>query len=166
MFENFEIWVYFIIYGWKFTRSGCNLTRYGWNMTRCGCNWILEQFLFYLLKIDNISGYWIMFSSWLGWPFGPPRSFSSSSSSCFSWKIRKPSIFKRRKSWKRLWILIYVSIYLLILQSLKQINKFTTGTSHSVGAEEGSKPRLSRSTLFNIIYSSNSKEILNVTQYA
>ena len=131
----------FIIYGWKFTRSGCNLTRCGWNMTRCGCNLIFEQFLFYLLKIDNISGYWIWFSSWLGWPFGPPRSLSSSSSSSsssFSWKIRKPSIFKRRKSWKILWILIYVSIYLLIFQSLKQINKFTIGTSHSVGAEEGS----------------------------
>ena len=35
-----------------------------------------------------------------------------------------------------------------------------------MGAGEGSKPRLSRSTLFNIIYSLNTKEILNVTQYA
>ena len=103
----------------------------------------------------TISSYWILFSRSLGWPFGPPRSLSSSSSSSFSWKNRKPSIFKRsRKSWKILWILIYVSIYLLIFQSLKQINKFTIGTSHSVGAGEGSKPRLSRSTLLNIIYSS------------
>ena len=128
MFENFEIWVYFIIYGWKFTRSGCNLTRYGWNMTRCGCNWILEQFLFYLLKIDNISGYWIMFSSWLGWPFGPPRSLSSSSSFSFSfsWKNRKVSIFKRRKSWKILWIPIYVSMSLFIIfQSFYISNKLT-----------------------------------------
>ena len=115
----------FIIYGWKFTRSGCNLTRCGWNMTKCGCNLIFEQFLFYLLKIDNISGYWIMFSRWLGWPFGPPRSLSSS---YFSRKNRKVSIFKRsRKSWKILWILIYVSIYLFIFQYLKQINKIHNG---------------------------------------
>ena len=125
MFENFEIWVYFIIYGWKFTRSGCNLTSYGWNMTRCGCNLIFEQFLFYLLKIDNISGYWILFSRWLGWPFGPPRSFSSSS--YFPRKNRKPSIFKRsRKSWKILWILIYVSMSLFIIfQSFNISNKLT-----------------------------------------
>ena len=136
MFEKSKFVYYFIIYGWKFTRSGCNLTRYGWNMIRCGCNLIIEHLFFYLLKIDSISGYWIMFSRWLGWPFGPPRSLSSS---YFSRKNRKPSIFKRsRKSWKILWILIYVSIYLLIFQSLKQINKFTIGTSHSVGAEEGS----------------------------
>ena len=140
MFEKSKFVYYFIIYGWKFTRSGCNLTRYGWNMTRCGCNWNFEQFLFYSLEIDNISGYWILFSRWLGWPFGPPRSLSSSS---FSRKKRKPSIFKRRKSLKILWILIYVSIYLFIIfQSLKQINKITIGTSHSVGAGEGSKPRL------------------------
>ena len=120
-FENFEILAFFIIYG-------CNLTRYGWNMTRCGCNWILEQFLFYLLKIDNISGYWIMFSSWLGWPFGPPRSLSSSSSFSFSfsWKNRKVSIFKRRKSWKILWIPIYVSMSLFIIfQSFYISNKLT-----------------------------------------
>ena len=49
-FENFEIWVYFVIYGWKFTRSGCNLTRCGWNLTRCGCNLIFEHLFFYLLK--------------------------------------------------------------------------------------------------------------------
>ena len=123
-FENFEIWVYFVIYGWKFTRSGCNLTRYGWNMIRCGCNLIIEHLFFYLLKIDNISGYWIMFSSWLGWPFGPPRSLSSS---YFSRKNRKPSIFKRsRKSWKILWILIYVSMSLFIIfQSFNISNKLT-----------------------------------------
>ena len=148
MFEKSKFGCIFIIYGWKFTRSGCNLTRYGWNMIRCGCNLIIEHLFFYLLKIDSISGYWIMFSRWLGWPFGPPRSLS--------WKNRNPSIFKRRKSWKRLWILIYVSIYLLILQSVKQINKFTIGTSHSVGAGEGSKPRLSRSTWLNIMFCSNS----------
>ena len=130
MFENFEISVYFIIYGWKFTRSGCNLTSYGWNMIRCGCNLIIEHLFFYLLKIDNISGYWILFSRWLGWPFGPPRSLSSSSSfssSSFSWKNRKVSIFKRsRKSWKILWILIYVSMSLFIIfQSLYISNKLT-----------------------------------------
>ncbi len=37
---------------------------------------------------------------------------------------------------------MYLSIYLLIFQSLKKINKFTIGTAHSVGAGEGSKPRL------------------------
>ena len=140
MFENFEISVYFIIYGWKFTRSGCNLTRYGWNMIRCGCNLIIEHLFFYLLKIDNISGYWIMFSRWLGRPFGPPRSLSSS---YFSRQNRKPSIFKRsRKSWLNSLnsdLCFYVSIYhLSIFLYLKQINKFTIGTSHSVGACEGS----------------------------
>ena len=134
----------FIIYGWNLTRSGCNLIKCGWNMTRCGCNLIFEQFYFYLLKIDNTSGYWILFSSWLGWPFGPPRSLSSSSSSSsFSRKNRQPSIFKRsRKSWLNYLnsdLCIYVSIYhLSIFLYLKQINKFTIGTSHSVGAEEGS----------------------------
>ena len=117
-FENFEIFAFFIIHG-------CNLTRSGWNMIRCGCNLIIEHLFFYLLKIDNISGYWIMFSRWLGWPFGPPRSLSSSS--YFSRKNRKPSIFKRsRKSWKILWILIYVSMSLFIIfQSFNISNKLT-----------------------------------------
>ena len=155
----------FIIYGWNLTRSGCNLIKCGWNLTICGCNLIFEHLFYYLLK--NWHYQVIEYCSRVG-SDGPSGHLAPFLLLLFLFlqKNRKPSIFKRRKSWKRLWILIYVSIYLLILQSLKQINKFTIGTSHSVGAEEGSKPRLSRSTLFNIIYSSNSKEILNVTQYA